>query len=51
MLDHKKIIRRQRRIYPNIEAAVRRYHENNKDMKDESARILLSRATEEVEGV
>lgn len=44
-----RLHRRQRRVYPTREEAVRRYLGNNPHMKAESARLLVERGTEEVE--
>jgi len=41
--------RRQRRVYSSLDEAVAKYLSNNRYMKEESARILVSRGTREVE--
>jgi pimeloyl-ACP methyl ester carboxylesterase len=47
--ERTRLLRRQRRVYPTIDVAVSRYLKNNPYMKEESARLLVARGTEEVE--
>jgi hypothetical protein len=42
------LLKRQRRIYPNIQMAINRYLQNNPNIKPESAKLLVKRGTEEV---
>lgn len=48
IIEKWRLLKRQPRVYPSLEALLTKYKENNPDLKPHSAKLLVSRSAEEI---